>query len=152
MSPNKPRGNQTRGIELSEAIPRGVQNSGKICEDGGVDHGDRHIGEQIPVQRKQGALGQSQARINSCHTAPYLPAKDFEGDPRISYGAVDMGTDEYHPHLYYTGHATPGGNVAIKFVGIPNEAVRLFISAGVTPTPLPTSYGAWRNAYGVQVP
>ncbi|MFH2000786.1 MAG: hypothetical protein ABIK28_13980, partial [Planctomycetota bacterium] len=42
-----------------------------------------------------------------------------------------MGADEFYPHLYYTGDATSGENVVLKFIGIPDDTVRLWIGSGV---------------------
>jgi predicted outer membrane repeat protein len=78
------------------------------------------------------------------HSVANLPAKDFEGDPRIAHGTVDMGADEFHTHLYWTGDAAPGGAVEIKFVGLPGTApVGLFLGSGVLDPPLPSMWGDW---------
>ena len=71
-----------------------------------------------------------------------LPSLDFEGDPRISDVTVDMGADEFHPHLYQTGDATPGGTIQAKFVGNPGTTqVALVLGLALLDPPLSTRYG-----------
>lgn len=67
---------------------------------------------------------------------------DMEGDPRVAYDTVDMGADEFHPHLYFKGTAKPGHRVDIKLVGLPHTApVGLFVGSGVLDPPKPTAWG-----------
>jgi parallel beta-helix repeat protein len=80
---------------------------------------------------------------------PGLPDHDFEGDPRMANGMVDIGADEFHTHLYCMGDFTPGGAIEGKFVGMPGTSpVGLFFGSGVLDPPMPT---AWGN-FHLQVP
>jgi hypothetical protein len=68
--------------------------------------------------------------------------EDFEGDPRIALAAADMGADEFHTHLYYTGNATPGGDVEGKLVGLPGTSpTGLIFGSGVLDPPISTKWG-----------
>jgi len=81
-------------------------------------------------------------------TAPGLPVEDFEGDPRVALGGVDMGADEFHVHLYRTGSAVPGGEIEIKVVGTPAASpVTLFMGTGIQNPPYNTQYGAFWIAW-----
>jgi hypothetical protein len=76
---------------------------------------------------------------------------DFEGDPRVAAAGVDMGADEFFPHLYHAGNATPGGTVTVTAIGPPGRAVTWAFSA-VTPLlnpplTLPGIAGDWRLSW-----
>ena len=72
--------------------------------------------------------------------APGTATSDFEGD--ATAGAVDVGGDEFAPHLAVTGHTEPGGAVRLGIYGPPNAApVLFFISTTRLATGVPTPYG-----------
>ena len=75
--------------------------------------------------------------------APDLPEKDWEGDPRPMGGPVDMGADEFHPHLYPVGDAKPGLEVDVMIVGVPGKKLMLCLSSECLDVPKSTEYGDW---------
>ncbi len=73
---------------------------------------------------------------------PGVDTWDFEGDPRIHESSVDIGADEFHSHLYYTGDSMPGSDVEFKVIGPPGtSAVTLCLGSGIQDPPWPTQYG-----------
>jgi len=90
----------------------------------------------------------SPCRNAGTNGAPGLPSTDFEGDPRVSKYVrqpadliADMGADEFHYRLYFTGTPTPGSPVDVRIVGWPGEAVTLAIGTGVLDPPIGTLHG-----------
>ena len=71
-----------------------------------IDGGDYHLTWDSPC------------RNSGVNSATYLSSLDFEGDPRIANQVVDMGADEFSPHLYFFGYMVPfssaGRNLLFK--------------------------------------
>jgi len=74
-------------------------------------------------------------------TDPNLPSDDFEGDPRVAWGGVDMGADEFYTHLYHRGMVVPGGEVDIVLTGWPNMSTTVGRGSAVVEFPVSTCYG-----------
>lgn len=107
--------------------------NGNICEDPlfvDSSKGDLHLYYDSPC------------RNSGDSSASDLPDSDWEGDPRVADGSPDMGADEFHTHLYYTGDPAAGETVAVKLVGEPAAGpVGLFWSFGLCDAPSPTPWG-----------
>jgi hypothetical protein len=70
-----------------------------------------------------------------------LSAVDIEGDPRIAFGNVDMGADEFYYHLYSIGDVLPGSPIDIKVVGAPGFSTLLALGTGIQDPPQATPHG-----------
>lgn len=74
-------------------------------------------------------------------------ASDFEGD--TTNGSVDVGGDEFAPHLALTGNTAPGGTVRLGIYGKPGTApVLFFISLSRLDSGFSTAFGT----FGLGVP
>jgi len=97
-----------------------------------------------PLHNDYHLLYPSPCRNTGDNSAPGLPKHDFEGDPRVASGKVDMGADEFSPHLYHTGNPEPGGLIIVKVAGLPRTSpVILFLGLYTINPPLSTPFGLW---------
>lgn len=135
----------TSGIVLYNGQSTLVTGSGMLASEplfADAANGDYHIVHGSP------------ARDAGATVTASIPSRDFEGDPRVSGTSVDIGCDEFHPHLYATGSAFPGGLVVVKLVGPPaSDPVALAVSTlGLLSAPLPTPAGGWWLAFPILGP
>jgi hypothetical protein len=133
-------------LAISHCNVQGGQASVYLGTNGSIDWGSGMIDED-PCFVNAG-IGD----FHLCHPSPCRDAGDnatamvtdfdFEGDPRIASGTVDMGADEFHPHLYFTGKFTPGGPIQCKVIGDPGTSpLWLFYGLEVLEPPMPTQWG-----------
>lgn len=84
---------------------------------------------------------------NAGDSAASMANSDFEGDPRMWFGAPDIGADEWCYHLYTDGAVIPGAPVNLKVIGYPTAGVVLFLGSGTLSPPFQTQYGkVWLKA------
>ncbi|MEJ2076939.1 MAG: hypothetical protein P8Z74_02850, partial [Acidobacteriota bacterium] len=80
----------------------------------------------------------SLCRNTGNNNAASISLIDFENDPRISFGIVDIGADEFYPHFYCMGDFTPSGTIKAKCVGLPGSPINgLVIGLNAYDTPIP---------------
>jgi hypothetical protein len=85
--------------------------------------------------------------LHLTHTSPCRDAgsiawaKDLEGDAQV--GAPDIGADEFAPHAYTIGEASPGQSITLNVIGAPGSTpvFELFGTTLLAP-PAPTPFGS----------
>jgi len=78
----------------------------------------------------------SPCRNKGWNSARDIPGSDFEWDTRIYDSTIDIGADEFAPHLYYVGEAIQGRSVVFKTTGKPGSTILLGHSQSVASSPL----------------
>jgi predicted outer membrane repeat protein len=130
-SPDEIRNDSSSPVVTYCCVQDGYPGEGNIETDPlmtGPVYGDYHLTSESPCKN---------AGDSSVVAGPF----DFEGDPRVADGEVDMGADEFHTHLYHLGDVVPGSAISIRIVGKPSDPVLLGLGSGIKDPPRPTIYG-----------
>jgi hypothetical protein len=77
----------------------------------------------------------SPCRNKGSNQAPGLTQTDFEGDPRVADGNVDIGADEFFPHLYHIGDGRAGWGHEPHLIGNPSTSAFWAVSMSVLDPP-----------------
>jgi len=94
-----------------------------------VGNNDFHLTYQSPCR-------------NTGDNSSVTELNDLEGDPRIAYDTVDIGTDEFYTHFYCLGSCTPGGSIEGKLVGLPGTApTGILFGSGLLDPPVHQKWG-----------
>ena len=89
--------------------------------------------------------------INVGDNAEVIDLYDIEGDTRITNNTVDLGADEFHRHLYWTGHAQQGLAIDLKLIGTPGSTnTMLWLGSNTLDPPVHLNhYGDWHLGFPI---
>ena len=84
----------------------------------------------------------SPCRNRGDNFVPGVTVEDGEEDPRIAEGRIDIGADEFFPHLYHLRKVIPGQSIHIRLIADPGtDPARLAMSTSMVDPPRPTLFG-----------